>query len=297
MTVADIEKTDLITNDKDAFFSKEYRYTQLQVAVSKYETSLSSLTEQQRFEVENIALKQCEIQRRVLSSEQATKIVIAPSHLEQEVQSIISRYANPKEFEKELEKNDLSLETFPIRVERGLRVEQVMDYVASTAEEYPESNARLYYYMNIDKFMQPELRNARHILITINPDYPENCREEVIKRSTAISKRLQKKPSRFSEQAQKHSECPTAMNGGELGMLKRGVLFPSLDKALFSMGTGEISDIIESPMGFHVLYCEQVQYEGYVNIESALPTIIEKMNERNRKNHQRQWLKELFKDQ
>jgi len=221
--------------------------------------------------------------------------VVLPDRLEEEVQTIISRYPSEAEFETELVENRLDIESFPSLVERSIRVEETMKFVGSKAEACSGTSAQLYYYMNTEKFKQPEFRKARHILITINPDFAENSREQVIKKSSELAGLLQKKPSRFAEKARKYSECPTAMNGGDLGLLKKGVLFPSLDKKLFEMEVGEISDIVESPMGFHILLCDGLQQEGLVDVEEALPQIIEKITERNRKKYQRVWLSELFK--
>lgn len=274
--------------------NRDYRYALLQIADSRFGKTFRELPSVDRFEVEKIALKQCEIQRRVLGSPEAARVAIPADRVEKEYQSIVSRYSGREQFERELEENGLDAGSFSQLIERNLRVEAVMDYVGSQAEPCTEISARLYYYMNTDKFQHPQLRKARHILITINPDFPENQRNEVIKRATTIAERLKNKPARFAEQAQKYSECPTAMNGGELGSVKKGVLFPSLDKALFQMKAGEVSDIIESPLGFHILKCDAIQPEGFVPESQALPTIIEKLTERNRKNHQRNWLKQLF---
>ena len=284
-----------VSVSNENLFKKEYRYALLQVAAGKFESSFRSLTELQRFEVEKIALKQCEIQHRVLASPEASNVVVLPDRLEEEVQTIISRYPSEAEFETELAENRLDIEIFPSLVERSIRVEETMKFVGSKAEACSGISAQLYYYMNTEKFKQPEFRKARHILITINPDFAENTREQVIKKSSELAVLLQKKPSRFAEKARKHSECPTAMNGGDLGLLKKGVLFPSLDKKLFEMEVGEVSDIVESPMGVHILLCDELQKEGLVDVDEALPQIIEKISERNRKKYQRVWLSELFK--
>lgn len=171
-----------------------------------------------------------------------------------------------------------------------------MDRVAMAARQVDETDARIYYYLHPDKFNQPETREASHILITVNEDFPENRLHEAKKRTEVIASRLQKNPSRFAEQAMKNSECPTAMNGGSLGRVKRDLLFPTLDAMLFKMKAGEVSDVIDSPMGFHVLICEQIHPEGLVPIREALPTILEKLNERNRQNHQKKWLQALVKN-
>ena len=54
-----------------------------------------------------------------------------------------------------------------------------------------------------------------------------------------------------------------------------------------------MSDVIESPMGFHVLMCESIQQEGIMPVSQAIPAIIEKITEKNRKQQQRKWIKTI----
>ena len=273
--------------------SQAFRYALLQVASGQFGEAYSALTDEKRKTVEKIALKQCALQSQVLGSPESAQVVVLSEQVDQEVDSIIARYPSPEAFIQELESNDLDQAGFQQLVERNLRVDAVMDYVASDIEPCSDLSARLYYYMNTDKFRQPELREASHILITVNPEFPENSREAVIERASTIARRLRNKPFRFSEQALKHSECPTAMNGGVLGTLKRGVLFPELDKMLFAMKVGEVSDIVETPLGFHILKCESTHKAGFIPLAKALPKIKEKLEERDRKNRLRSWLKTL----
>jgi len=63
--------------------------------------------------------------------------------------------------------------------------------------------------------------------------------------------------NKFADLALKHSECPTALQGGVLGIVPRGKLYPELDAVLFSLKVGAVSDIVESEIGFHLLLCKQ----------------------------------------
>lgn len=273
---------------------KECVYTVLQVAIEKYGTPLNKLGEVERREAEKIALRQYELQSLILSSSEACGVVISPGAVQKAISDIVARYPNEEEFNTELEANHLDQETLRYSVDRELAVEAVMDRVATQVRQISEIDARIYYYLHLAKFDQPETREASHILITVNDDYPENHRVEALKRAKTIAERLKKKPSRFAEQALKNSECPTAMSGGTLGRVKREVLFPSLDKVLFNMKAGEISTVVESPMGFHILYCEKIHPKGLVPVGQALPSILEKLNERKRKKHQKKWLSSLI---
>ena len=54
-----------------------------------------------------------------------------------------------------------------------------------------------------------------------------------------------------------HSQGPAAKAGGDLGFMEKGMMFPAVDEAAFRMKTGEISDVIESPIGFHIISREE----------------------------------------
>jgi parvulin-like peptidyl-prolyl isomerase len=95
--------------------------------------------------------------------------------------------------------------------------------------------------------------------------------------------------------ALKHSECPTALQGGVLGLVPRGKLYPELDDVLFSIKAGEISEIVESEIGFHLVLCKQIQKAETLSLLKATPKIRQIMNERSRRTCQRSWLASLIK--
>jgi peptidyl-prolyl cis-trans isomerase C len=83
------------------------------------------------------------------------------------------------------------------------------------------------------------------------------------------------------------------MDGGTLGEVKAGQLYPELDSVLFSMEEGEISQIIESEMGFHILLCEKIKPGKRVPFTKAEPKIREILEERQRRSCQKEWLAAL----
>jgi peptidyl-prolyl cis-trans isomerase C len=149
--------------------------------------------------------------------------------------------------------------------------------------------------MHHERFESPEIRQARHILITINPEYPENT--PAVARSTMqqVVEKLAGRGNRFEQFAKRYSECPTAMEGGKLGDVKRGQLYQELDSALFNMKEGEISDIVETELGFHILYCEKIKQAKRVPLSKAYPQIREHLQERHRRNCQKAWLAKIQK--
>lgn len=276
--------------------SYELGYLLLSVAEQRFGCAPAQMTEQQRREAERIALRQAEIEQRILASDEAVAVMVPASEVQTALDRIRARYTDASEFERELSANDLDLDSLRDALTRELRVEAVLARVGVRTPPVDETEARLYYYMHADQFAQPEKRFARHILITINPTYPENQREAALHRAKMIAKRLARNPDRFAEQAMKHSECPTALQGGEIGRVKRGSLHPELDTVLFQMREGTVSDVVESEVGFHVLLCEKIYAAGIAPPAEVLPKLLEQMQERAVSRAQKRWVEQLLKN-
>jgi nitrogen fixation protein NifM len=133
----------------------------------------------------------------------------------------------------------------------------------------------------------------RHILITINDALAGSERHVALEKITAIRQRLQKEPQRFAEQALKHSECPTAMNGGLLGNVPRGQLYPQLESAAFALAEGGLSEVLESELGYHLIWCEAIQPERQSAIEEARKNIRDHLEQQRRSMCQKSWINGL----
>ncbi len=220
--------------------------------------------------------------------------MVPPSTLQAALQEIRGRYENEDDFGDDLSRNGLNEAEFANALERELKVEAILEKVGTQAEPVTDTDVDLYYQYHPDQFRRQESRLARHILVTINETIPENTREEAFKRISEIARRLQKEPGRFEEQALKHSECPTALEGGKLGDLPRGKLFPEIEQALFELNEGEVSDVIESELGFHVLRCDSITPASVLSYTKAKPSIRKVLEQKRKRAVQQQWMKQLL---
>ena len=91
----------------------------------------------------------------------------------------------------------------------------------------------------------------RHILIDVRPG--ESAKQQAMERMREIQERIRQGED-FSELAKLYSEDPgTASNGGALGFVEKGTLFQSFEETAFQMEPGEISDVVETPVGLHLI--------------------------------------------
>jgi nitrogen fixation protein NifM len=276
------------------FSDSDISYLLLRTALARYEKSPSQLSASELGALKRQVAKEYEIQNLILSSADARDIHIPESVVETSVNEVKSRYKDTEEFLQDMESNGLSEQGFRAALARELKVEAALDRVSAKAVTISDMDIMIYYHMHYERFKVPETRTARHILITVNPDYEENRKQNAFQRMVKVRERLTKKIKRFGEQALKHSECPTAMNGGLLGRVRQGELYPELDAVLFSMKEGVISDIIESELGFHVLFCEAIHAAGAATLKDARPKIKKLLEDRARRMCQKAWLKRLI---
>jgi len=229
----------------------------------------------------------------VLRSPEAASVIITEQALGNAVQEIRQRFSDEDSFLAELEQNGLSLQALQSALLRQCKVEHVLDSVAYRASTVSEVEVDIFYHMHPENFHRPEQRSAKHILITINPDYPENSPENALRRIHEIAEKLKSKPHKFADLAMKHSECPTALQGGELGVFTRGQLYPEIEAVLFKLKEGQISRIVETEVGFHIVQCGKIQRAETMSLQKARPKIRRVMQERSRRNCQKAWLASL----
>jgi nitrogen fixation protein NifM len=269
-------------------------YLALKAAQKLYSKTPAALLHDEFERVQKMAQKQHQLETRVLAAPDARDVMVPPSTLQAAMQEIRSRYPNEEDFANDLSQNGLDEASFATALERELKVEAILEKVGTQAAKVSDMDVELYYQYHPEQFRRPETRLARHILITINDAIAENTRSAASKRIDEIAARLAKEPQRFEEQALKHSECPTALDGGKLGDLPRGKLFPELDKALFELKAGEVSGVLESELGFHVLRCDAITEAGVLGYGQAKQHIRKLMEQKRKRVCQQAWLKQLL---
>ncbi|MGH7845425.1 MAG: SurA N-terminal domain-containing protein [Candidatus Binatia bacterium] len=118
----------------------------------------------------------------------------------------------------------------------------------------------LYQSQRQKRFTEPRAAKVRHILIRAPEGAAKNAR--AIAREKAEHVRAEAvKGKNFAGLAQQYSEDPSSSAGGDLGWFTAGQLLPALEKAAFELRKGEISQVVESPLGYHVLKLDDTKGE------------------------------------
>lgn len=264
-------------------------YLELKLSWQLFQKAPETLTDPERNRLHAVAAQQNTIEQRILASPQAATVIVPAATLAQRIAEVRQRYPSEDDFAHDLERSGLNETTLAEAVERDLRVESVLEKVASASEPVSAVDAEIYYRLHPDAFDRPEARQLRHILITYNSEKEKAKAWAQLDLLRSTVKNAQK----FAEAALRHSQCPTALEGGKLGIVKRQQLYAELEPAAFALAEGEISAVLESPIGLHIVRCDEILPNGMLPFAEVRQRIIERLTDKRRSEAQKAWIKAL----
>lgn len=131
-----------------------------------------------------------------------------------------------------------------------------------------------YYQENAQQFQGDEQRRASHILISFGVSATPQAKEEAKKKAESVLAEVNKDPAKFAELAKKYSQDPgSGANGGDLGAFGRGAMVKPFEDAVFAMKPGEISKLVESEFGYHIIKLTEITGSAE-SFDSVKPKIL-----------------------
>ncbi|HEX6175401.1 MAG TPA: SurA N-terminal domain-containing protein [Candidatus Binatia bacterium] len=143
----------------------------------------------------------------------------------------------------------------------------------STPVQLTDKEVEDYYNANrVTKFTTPKQAKVRYIMVRLDPGADAKQKETALARANRIVAEA-RGGKNFAELARKESGDPSAEKGGEIGWLNQGQLPEALDQQIFALAKGEISEPIETPLGFHIVKIEDVKEARTQSLAEARPVI------------------------
>jgi peptidyl-prolyl cis-trans isomerase D len=143
----------------------------------------------------------------------------------------------------------------------------------SAPVQVTDKDVESYYSANrTTKFTTPKQAKVRYIMVRLDPGADVKQKEAAQVRANRILTEA-RGGRNFADLAKKESEDPSAEKGGDIGWLNQGQLPEPLDKKIFALAKGEISEPIETPSGFHIVKIEDIKEESTQSLGEATPVI------------------------
>ncbi|HEX6362425.1 MAG TPA: SurA N-terminal domain-containing protein [Albitalea sp.] len=137
-----------------------------------------------------------------------------------------------------------------------------------------EEDLRKYYTENVARYSTPEERRARHILVKAERSAPADVRAKAKAKAEELLAELKKNPGSFAEMAKKQSDdTGSAERGGDLDFFGRGAMTGPFDEAVFALKPGQLSDVVETDFGYHIIEVTAVRGGEKKSFEQVRPEI------------------------
>ena len=137
-----------------------------------------------------------------------------------------------------------------------------------------EQDLKSYYDQNLQRLSSKEERRASHILITASKDAPEAEKKTARAKAEELLQLVKAKPASFADVARKNSQDPgSAVKGGDLDFFGRGAMVKAFEDAAFSMKKSDISELVESEFGYHIIQLTDIKAAKAQSFESLRPSL------------------------
>jgi peptidyl-prolyl cis-trans isomerase C len=183
---------------------------------------------------------------------QEQKMVVEEKVVDEKMESLKKRFPSEKEFQDQMRQMSLTEGTLRSQIKKDLAVQRLVEKDILVKVHISDEDAKSFYDGHPDLFKEPEQVKASHILLKVEADAEPAKKEEIRKKMEGIKKRLDKGED-FAVLAKEFSQGPSAEKGGDLGFFGRGKMVKPFEDAAFSLKPGEVSGIVETPFGYHLI--------------------------------------------
>ena len=236
------------------------------------------------------------IDRELLYQEsQKMKITVDSNAVADQMATIKQRFQSPAEFEAAIKELNVSETDIQSQISRDLAIRELIDKQVTQKVVVTEEETKAYYDANPDQFKQPEQVKARHILIKVDPNASETQKAEARQEIKEIQQKLQNGDD-FAGLAKEYSQGPSNVKGGDLGFFRRGQMVKPFEDAAFALKPNEISDIVETQFGYHLIKVEEKKPETTLVFTDIKDRLNQHLKEKKIDKEAMEYIEELKKD-
>lgn len=202
----------------------------------------------------------------------ARQITVPDTEVEQQVNQMRSRFGKEEEFKQALEARGMSIDRLRDDARTDMVISKMLETEVAAAEPATDAEVRDFYEKNPEKFRQDEAVRASHILILADAKADEATKKKARAQIDAILKRARAGED-FAALAKAHSQDGSAAQGGDLDFFSRGRMVPEFEEAAFALKVGEISDVVTTQYGFHIIKATDRRPAETVPLETVGPQV------------------------
>ena len=197
--------------------------------------------------LEEKALDQAVGAKLLLDRAQELDIPLMAADIDAEVSKVVTQVGGPENYKKALEAQGITEAQFRKELEKGAKVNKLVEQACAGVPDPSEDEVATFFEQHKAEFVTPPQVLCQHILVKGSDD-------KALDKIKEIRERIVSGKSDFAAEAKEHSDCPSGAEGGSLGWFGRGMMVPEFDKVAFEMKKGEVSGVVSTQFGYHIIY-------------------------------------------
>lgn len=189
----------------------------------------------------------------------------------------------------------ITFDQYKVQMKEQLERLRLMSQEVKSKIQVSEREIREYYDANRSSYTEEPTYRARHIFLKVDKKATNAEIKKIMAKAADVVSEA-KSSSDFAGLAKKYSDDPGAeKDGGDLGTFKKGDMLPEIESAVINMKPGEISELVTTPAGFHIIKLEEKSPEKLKPFESVKASIDDLLYRKKSEERFKQWAEELRK--
>jgi len=210
---------------------------------------------------------------RLLTQEARQRhVVVSDADIDTQLAGMKKQFPTEQAFQQALKAQHMTPEKLRDTARSNLVVRKLLQDEVMSKIEIKPSDISAFYEKNPDKFQQPEAVHAAHILVIV-PAEADAAAKAALKARATEALKAAKSGKDFAALARQYSQDASAQHGGDLGFFPKGQMVPAFEQVAFSLKPGEISDLVETQFGYHIIKVIEKRQGGTVPFAQAAPQI------------------------
>ena len=197
--------------------------------------------------LEEKALDQAVGAKLLLDRASELDMPVTAADIDAEVSKVVTQVGGPENYKKALDAQGITEAQFRKELEKGAKVNKLVEQACAGVADPTEDEVAKFYEAHKAEFVTPPQVLCQHILVKGSDD-------KALDKIKEIRERIVSGKSDFAAEAKEHSDCPSGAEGGSLGWFGRGMMVPEFDKVAFEMKKGEVSGVVSTQFGYHIIY-------------------------------------------
>jgi peptidyl-prolyl cis-trans isomerase C len=237
---------------------------------------------EQRDRVLREVLDQLVSYKLLIQESRERKIAAADNEVDGRMKEIQSQFPSEDAFKQMLVSRKTTLEQVRSDIRQDITVQKLIESAIADKVAVKPEQVTDFYTKNPDQFKQPERVRASHILIMVPKDADAGAKAAARTKAADILKDV-KAGKDFAALAKQHSQDPgSGQNGGDLGFFQQGQMVGPFNDVAFKLAPGQISDLVETEFGFHIIKVAEKQAARAVPLDEVRPRLEQYLERTNR---------------